>query len=98
MVVAALLVPSRSEADKLAGDLPREARMHQSCWLLWATGAGADATRRAAAPMMGGVATSFVMELLVYPVLFYQAKRFTLRREPRVAAAIPLAADNSQGC
>ncbi len=65
--------------------------------LLWATGAGADTMRRLAAPMIGGLATSFVMELLVYPVLFYQAKRVGLRRERRLAAALPVAADNSQG-
>ncbi len=47
--------------------------------LLWGTGAGADTMRRLAAPMIGGLATSFVMELLVYPVIFYQAKRVTMR-------------------
>jgi copper/silver efflux system protein len=47
--------------------------------LLWGTGAGADTMRRLAAPMVGGLATSFVMELLVYPVIFYQAKRVALR-------------------
>jgi Cu(I)/Ag(I) efflux system membrane protein CusA/SilA len=49
--------------------------------LLWAVGAGADTMRRLAAPMIGGLATSFIMELLVYPVIFYQAKRVTLSRE-----------------
>jgi len=33
-------------------------------------GAGADVMRRIAAPMVGGVVTSFVLELLVYPALF----------------------------
>ena len=47
--------------------------------LLWGTGAGADTMRRLAAPMIGGLATSFVMELLVYPVIFYQTKRLSLR-------------------
>jgi copper/silver efflux system protein len=57
--------------------------------LLWGTGAGTDTMRRLAAPMIGGLATSFVMELLVYPVIFYQAKRIGLRRNHRhqVAAA-----------
>ncbi|MBE3070383.1 MAG: efflux RND transporter permease subunit, partial [Planctomycetes bacterium] len=51
--------------------------------LLWAAGAGADTMRRMAAPMIGGLATSFVMELLIYPVIFYTAKRLTLpRRTP----------------
>ena len=43
--------------------------------LLWATGTGADVTRRLVAPLVGGIAVSFVMELLVYPVVFYLAKR-----------------------
>ncbi|QKK10131.1 MAG: efflux RND transporter permease subunit [Planctomycetota bacterium] len=46
--------------------------------LMWAHGAGADTMRRIAAPMIGGLATSFVMELLVYPVLFYVLKGVTL--------------------
>ncbi len=29
--------------------------------------------------MIGGLASSFIMELLIYPVLFYLAKRATLR-------------------
>ncbi len=46
--------------------------------LLWGTGAGADTMRRLAAPMIGGLATSFIAELLLYPVIFYLAKRVTL--------------------
>lgn len=42
--------------------------------LLWASGAGADTMRRLAVPMIGGVSTSFIMELLIYPVIFYLAK------------------------
>jgi Cu(I)/Ag(I) efflux system membrane protein CusA/SilA len=49
--------------------------------LLWATGAGADVTRRLVAPLIGGITISFVMELLVYPVIFYLAKLRVLRRE-----------------
>ncbi len=49
--------------------------------LLWATGTGADVTRRLVAPLIGGIAVSFLMELLVYPVIFYLAKSFQLRRE-----------------
>jgi Cu(I)/Ag(I) efflux system membrane protein CusA/SilA len=43
--------------------------------LLWATGTGADVTRRLVAPLIGGIAVSFVMELLVYPVVFALANR-----------------------
>jgi Cu(I)/Ag(I) efflux system membrane protein CusA/SilA len=39
--------------------------------ILWATGTGADVMRRIAAPMVGGVVTSFVGELVVYPVIFF---------------------------
>ncbi len=49
--------------------------------LLWATGTGADVTSRLVAPMIGGISVSFVMELLVYPVVFYLWKRRTLPPE-----------------
>lgn len=48
--------------------------------LLWATGTGADVMRRLAAPMIGGLTSSFLMELLVYPVIFYTWKSWSLRR------------------
>ncbi len=38
--------------------------------LLWAQGTGADVMRRLAAPMIGGLLISFIMELIVYPVIF----------------------------
>ena len=38
--------------------------------IMWSTGAGSDVMKRIAAPMIGGILTSFVMELLVYPVVF----------------------------
>ncbi|MFN7952460.1 MAG: CusA/CzcA family heavy metal efflux RND transporter [bacterium] len=38
--------------------------------LMWSTGTGADMMKRVAAPMVGGLATSFALELLVYPVLY----------------------------
>ncbi len=39
--------------------------------LLWSTGIGSDMSKRIAAPMVGGLVTSFLLELLVYPVVFY---------------------------
>ena len=51
--------------------------------LMWASGAGADTMRRLAAPMIGGLATAFVLELLLYPVVFYMVKRIALMREFR---------------
>src|SRR5207244_100012 len=50
--------------------------------LLWATGTGADVMRRLAAPMLGGLFTSFLMELLIYPIIFFIAKVITMPREP----------------
>jgi len=38
--------------------------------IMWGHGAGADVMKRIAAPMVGGVVTSFVLELLVYPAIF----------------------------
>jgi copper/silver efflux system protein len=38
--------------------------------LLWSSGVGADLMKRVAAPMVGGLASSFALELLVYPALF----------------------------
>ena len=41
---------------------------------------------KSCAPLIGGITVSFVMELLVYPVIFYLAKRWRLRHEWRKAA------------
>ncbi|MCL4500757.1 MAG: CusA/CzcA family heavy metal efflux RND transporter [Deltaproteobacteria bacterium] len=38
--------------------------------IMWSTGTGADMMKRIAAPMVGGVITSFIMELLIYPCIF----------------------------
>jgi Cu(I)/Ag(I) efflux system membrane protein CusA/SilA len=38
--------------------------------IMWSVGAGADVMKRIAAPMVGGILTSFVMELIVYPPIF----------------------------
>jgi Cu(I)/Ag(I) efflux system membrane protein CusA/SilA len=47
--------------------------------ILWSHGAGADVMKRIATPMIGGVVTSTLMELLVYPAIFFlwRARRFT---------------------
>jgi copper/silver efflux system protein len=37
---------------------------------MWSTGTGADVMKRIAAPMVGGLATSFLLELLVYPAIY----------------------------
>jgi copper/silver efflux system protein len=46
--------------------------------ILWATSAGADVMKRIAAPMIGGLVTSFLLELLVYPAIYKLWKGRTL--------------------
>jgi Cu(I)/Ag(I) efflux system membrane protein CusA/SilA len=38
--------------------------------VLWSTGPGSEVMKRIAAPMVGGLATSFLLELIVYPLLY----------------------------
>jgi Cu(I)/Ag(I) efflux system membrane protein CusA/SilA len=38
--------------------------------IMWSFGTGADVMKRIAAPMIGGVFTSFLLELLVYPAIY----------------------------
>jgi Cu(I)/Ag(I) efflux system membrane protein CusA/SilA len=47
--------------------------------ILWSHGAGADVMKRIATPMIGGVVTSTIMELLVYPAIFYVWRKHSLR-------------------
>jgi Cu(I)/Ag(I) efflux system membrane protein CusA/SilA len=55
--------------------------------IMWSTGAGADVMKRIAAPMIGGILTSFLLELLVYPVI-YQAWKWNFEMKK---ASTPLA-------
>jgi len=43
--------------------------------IMWSTSAGADVMKRIAAPMIGGLITSFILELLVYPAIYKLWKR-----------------------
>jgi Cu(I)/Ag(I) efflux system membrane protein CusA/SilA len=43
--------------------------------VLWSSGTGADVMKRIAAPMVGGLVTSFLLELTVYPAIFALWKR-----------------------
>ncbi|MBL8112498.1 MAG: efflux RND transporter permease subunit [Acidobacteria bacterium] len=38
--------------------------------IMWSTGSGADVMKRIAAPMVGGLVTSFALELFVYPAIY----------------------------
>jgi copper/silver efflux system protein len=50
--------------------------------IMWSLGAGADVMKRIAAPMIGGIFTSFLLELMVYPVIFEIWKwNFELKKE-----------------
>ena len=48
--------------------------------VLWATGTGSDVMKRIAAPLVGGLVTSFLLELTVYPALFAIWKGRSLER------------------
>jgi Cu(I)/Ag(I) efflux system membrane protein CusA/SilA len=51
--------------------------------IMWSTGTGADLMKRVAAPMVGGLVTSFLMELLVYPAIYYLWRRKEVTPGPR---------------
>ena len=38
--------------------------------IMWATGTGTDVMKRIAAPVIGGIVTSFILELVVYPPIY----------------------------
>ena len=50
--------------------------------IMWSTGTGADVMKRIAAPMVGGLATSFALELMVYPAVYYLWKRHEVTEGP----------------
>ncbi len=49
--------------------------------IMWSHGAGADVMKRIAAPMIGGVISSFLLELLVYPAVYEVWRGRQLRRQ-----------------
>jgi Cu(I)/Ag(I) efflux system membrane protein CusA/SilA len=51
--------------------------------VMWSTGTGADVMKRIAAPMVGGLVTSFALELTIYPALFAIWKRRELGSDGR---------------
>ena len=52
--------------------------------IMWSIGTGSDVMKRIAAPMVGGIFTSFLLELVVYPAI-YEIWRwhFDLKRKPQ---------------
>jgi len=63
--------------------------------IMWATGTGSDVWKRIAAPMVGGILTSFVLELVVYPAIYeiwkwhFELKRGRDEAQPALLAALP---------
>ncbi|MBL8914531.1 MAG: efflux RND transporter permease subunit [Archangium sp.] len=57
--------------------------------IMWSTGTGADLMKRIAAPMVGGLVTSFILELLVYPAIYFLwMKRVVAQDSEAVAEAV----------
>ena len=65
--------------------------------IMWSIGTGADMMKRIAAPMIGGLVTSFVLELLVYPPIYaiwkwyFEMKRGTVDVSALTGQAAPRA-------
>jgi Cu(I)/Ag(I) efflux system membrane protein CusA/SilA len=57
--------------------------------IMWSQGAGSDVMKRIAAPMVGGVITSFILELLIYPVIFEIWKWYGELKPARAGGAFP---------
>ncbi|HEX4131426.1 MAG TPA: CusA/CzcA family heavy metal efflux RND transporter [Pirellulales bacterium] len=55
--------------------------------IMWSSGTGADVMKRIAAPMIGGVITSFILELLIYPAIYTIWKWWTEVRQMKETAA-----------
>jgi len=49
--------------------------------IMWSTGTGSDIMKRIAAPMIGGIGTSFLLELLIYPII-YEAWKWHFEIKP----------------
>ena len=51
--------------------------------IMWSAGTGSDVMKHIAAPMVGGVLTSFLMELIVYPAIYEIWKwNFEMKKQP----------------
>ena len=59
--------------------------------ILWSHGAGADVMKRIATPMIGGVVTSTIMELVVYPAIFFLWRSRSLHPKASLIEAMALA-------
>ena len=53
--------------------------------IAWSTGVGADVMKRIAAPLIGGIFTSFLLELIIYPPV-YEVWRWNFHLKRKAAA------------
>lgn len=59
--------------------------------IMWSLGTGADMMKRVVAPMIGGLVTSFIMELLVYPPIYEFWKwNFEMKRGTVDVSQLPI--------
>jgi len=67
--------------------------------ILWSTGTGSEVMKRIAAPMVGGIFTSFLLELLVYPAIYavWRQRSIISAAEPALIAAQEEPADMREG-
>ncbi len=54
--------------------------------IMWSVGTGADVMKRIAAPMIGGIFTSFILELVIYPAI-YEVWKWHFELKPQLARA-----------
>ena len=52
--------------------------------IMWSVGTGSDVMKRVAAPMIGGIFTSFLLELVVYPAI-YEVWKWHFELKPKLA-------------
>ena len=51
--------------------------------ILWGHGTGSQVMKRIVTPMVGGMVSSTILTLVVIPVIYYQWKRRTLKRQAK---------------
>lgn len=54
--------------------------------IMWSMGTGSDIMKRIAAPMIGGIFTSFLLELVIYPIV-YEVWKWHFEVKPALATA-----------
>ena len=64
--------------------------------IMWATGTGSDVMKRIAAPLVGGILTSFLLELVIYPPMYQIWKWHSdFKRQPQPAPTTSSTADHA---